>query len=211
MAIKPFWVSVCFLVPLAQATTISFDSPTGNLGSSSHTCGTGITITATGYDSSNNLVNLYGKADGGDENGLGLVNDSSGDHEIASGSMIQLNLSNLIADGVTSVTIVMGSTTNGETWEICKDTTAGSLVTCSNTGHGEGGAGILITSISQYLDITTTGHDNDWNTSNVLLTSLSYDAGGGGVQSTPEPVGSALMISGLGVLGLLNRRRSRCN
>jgi hypothetical protein len=209
MAMKPYWLLVCFLVPLAQATTINFDSPTGNLGTSSHTYGTGDTVTATGYNSSNSLTNLYGKADGGDEDGLGLSNDPSGEHEITAGSMIQLNLSNLIADGVTSVTIVMGSTTNGETWEICKDTTAGSLATCSNTGHSEEGAGIVVTSISTYLDITAIGKDNSGANSNVLLTSLSYD-GGGGVQSiTPEPVAFLLMGSGLGILGLLNLRRSR--
>ena len=209
MAMKPYWILVCFLVPLAQATTINFDSPTGPLGTSSHTYGTGDTVIATGYNSSNSLTNLYGKNDGGDENGLGLTNDSSGDHEITAGSMIQLNLSSLIADGVTSVTIVMGSTTNGETWEICKDTTAGSLVTCSNTGKSEGGAGIVVTSISTFLDITTIGKDNSGANSNVLLTSLTYDSGGGSTQSTPEPVASLLMASGLGILGLLKRRGSR--
>ncbi len=197
-------------IPIVHATTITFSTPSGLLGTS-QTYGTGITIVATGYNASGTQIDLYGKHNGGDESGVGLTNDPSGDDEITPGSFVQLNLSNLISNGVSAVTITMDSTTNGETWKICDDTTAGSLSNCTNaiTGSSENYS-VLVTSIATYLDITAVGKDNSGATANVLLNSLTYDTSSRGTEGTvPEPFTFALTVSGLATLFLLRRWRLR--
>jgi hypothetical protein len=92
----------------ADTATRTFSSTPGN-----------VLITAAGFSSPAALlagapnVNLFGKGGGGDENGLGLVNDSFGENEISGTSLIRIAM----AAGLTApVTFQMGSTTGGEAW-----------------------------------------------------------------------------------------------
>ena len=71
--------------PAAQAATFNFLSPAGALGTTQSYTVDGLTITAAGFNSSNFTtpdVKLFAKTGGGDENGLGLTNDRTGDNEI---------------------------------------------------------------------------------------------------------------------------------
>src|ERR1700738_847359 len=84
-------------IPTASAITWNFNVPSSPpmLGTTqTYTVG-GVTLTAAGFSSAAALglpagpdVNLWGKNLGGDENGVGLVNDPTGDHEISGTSFV---------------------------------------------------------------------------------------------------------------------------
>jgi hypothetical protein len=108
-------------VPTASAVTFNFNIPSGALGTTQSYMSEGGTVTAAGFSSPAALaagmpnVNLFGKNLGGNENGLGLVNDPSGDNEITGTSLIRLAL----GPGLTGpVSFQMNSTTEGETWRV---------------------------------------------------------------------------------------------
>jgi len=174
----------CSVVP-GFGTTINFGSPTGDQGTT-HTYG-GVAATAYGTGS----PHLFGKSDGGDENGLGLTSDPSGQHEITIGDFIQLDLTSLIG---TQLTIVMGSTTDGEAWSFFASNSAlATSGTAVMSGSNENS--FTFTPTLKYLDVTSTN-------GNVLLSSLSY------TQSAPEPVSFALVGSGLLGVFLIRRRKT---
>ncbi len=175
----------CSVVP-SFGTTISFATPTGDQGTSHTYSG----ITATAYGSG--TQHLYGKNGGGDENGVGLAGDRSGDHEITVGQFIQLDVTSL--QGLT-VSFIMNSSTNPDAWKVFESSSAFATSGSSTvTGTDEHSHSITIASGMKYLDFTATG-------GNVLLSSISYTA-------TPEPVSLALTGSGLLGLFLLRRRRA---
>lgn len=184
-----YLIGLCFLtcsVVPSFGTTISFATPTGNQGTS-HTYGG---ITATAYGPGTQF--LYGKNDGGDENGLGLTSDPSGDHEITVGQFIQLDVTSL--QGLT-ISFVMNSSTHPDAWKVFESSSAFATSGSSTvTGTDENSHSITIASGMKYLDFTATG-------GNVLLSSISYTA-------TPEPLSLALTGSGLLGLFLLRRRRA---
>jgi hypothetical protein len=105
----------------AAATVLdwNFQDHLGVLGNTQTFTAGGDNLTARGFTSSDAGTALFGKNGGGDENGLGLNNDASGDHEITGGNFVQLNL-----DGIknlldpNSIMVQMGSTTQNEGWQI---------------------------------------------------------------------------------------------
>jgi hypothetical protein len=183
-----YFVGLCFLtcsVVPSFGTTISFATPTGDQGTSHTYSG----ITATAYGSG--TPHLYGKSDGGDENGVGLTSDPAGQHEITVGQFIQLDVTSL--QGLT-ISFVMNSSTNPDAWKVFESSSAFSTSGSSTvTGTDENSHSITIASGMKYLDFTATG-------GNVLLSSISYTA-------TPEPL--SLGLSGSGLLGLFLLRRRK--
>jgi len=136
---------------------------------------------------------LWGKNLGGDENGVGLTTDPSGEHEITAGDFIQLDVTSLIG---TQLTIIMGSTTGSDKWSIFGSNTA--LATSGSGGFsGTSESSFTFTPTMKYLDFTAA-------TGNVLLGSLSYTQ-----SSVPEP--GTFGIVGLGgvLIGLLRRKRNQ--
>ena len=110
---------------IANATTAftwTFTGSDTSLGTTSVFTNNGVSITASGYKTNGTTENLYGKDNGGNENGLGLVLDPTGDDEIyytsniATTDFIQLNLTNVIAAGITNLQFAMNSVTSGESW-----------------------------------------------------------------------------------------------
>lgn len=188
------------VAPAGRADGVSLASPTGDLGSATHTYMLeGIAITAMGL----NGGNLFGKKSGSDETGLGLTGDPTGDHEIfarKSGAQdfIQLDLLGLITAGFTDVKFQMGSSEGGDQWQVTACSTAG----VSGSGPCAANASTLIgthgtlnlapmnlSATNHYLDISATK-------GNVLVEELqAVDP-----PSVPEPSSDALLL--VGILGI---------
>src|SRR5262249_9638935 len=101
----------------AAPFTYNFNTPTGTLGITQNYTADGVTITALGFDAPNTPTNLYGKNDGGDENGLGLANQEH--FEIQTNNFVQLDLANLLSQypGAT-LSMILGSVQPGESGNI---------------------------------------------------------------------------------------------
>jgi hypothetical protein len=180
--------------PAAHAATVdfTFTSPTGDLGSFTHTYTiSGISITADGHTGSvgstttvTGNVNLFGKNAGGDESGLGLGNDPSGDHEITKGSYIEL----VMPTGLSAVSLEMGSSTSPDAWAVWGCTSA--LSGCTQLVAGTDELTFHSLALDPYYVITetTTG-------GNVLLGQMDVT-----MSATPLPGAALLLIGPLGGL-----------
>jgi hypothetical protein len=185
----------------AHAATITFNfdvcgasTNTGNPGS----CGTtstynvgGFSITATAETATR--ASLWAKEAGGDENGLGLSNDPSGDHEITVGNFIQLNVSSIV--GNDPLRIIIDSSTGSDAWKVVETNTANSMAGGVTEATGTTETSFTVSPTDTYLDITATD-------GNVLLSSLSFTTA-----TTPEP--SSLVLLGSGILGLAGAVRRK--
>ena len=192
-------MKTCFLRNLAitvlfagamQAATITWDFSTGtvgNVGSSTEifTSG-GFSVTANGFAANTVARNLFGKASGGDENGLGLVDTV--DNELSGNNFIQLDLSALT--GFTNFKIAFNSTTD-EGWQVFNCSASGTVCATSLlTGNNEGTLNSIsvgnVTGSGRYLDVKATS-------GNVLLYKLTADT-----PSVPEPSSlSFMLLSGI--------------
>jgi hypothetical protein len=86
-----------------------------------------ITIMGAGFtdDGFATPVNLFGKNDGGNENGLGLANDPTGANEISGTSFIRISFPSFKPGGhnnVAMASFIMGSATEGESWLVLGST-----------------------------------------------------------------------------------------
>ena len=193
---------------LGSSATYTQDGVTLSAGSAQQGC---YYIFCTWFGSK---VHLYAKNGGSAaEQGLGLANDPSGQHEITHPYGIGLSLS---SGTFTSVNI--GSVQNGETWAVWGNsdgywTQIGSgigtshsnpLVTFDLTGLSTGYSQLILTDPQQ-----GNGNNGWWcNTSgsnNIVLQGVSST---GGPVSTPEPGALAMFAAGLlGCALFINRRR----
>jgi hypothetical protein len=206
----------------AQAGTVTWNlsSPAGDVGSNSHTYTSitgGFQLTASGFTSLNNTmggsfgspVDLWGKTGGGDETGLGLANDASGDHEIQGTNVIEINFTNARLAGVTNFGFQMGSstadTTGGETWKV--------LGSVSGT---PGTFNLVLSLLDDENPHTLSGVNDTYNfyvfevvphagfpNDNVLIQNVT------GVSAVPEPATWAMMLLGFAGLGFAFRQSRR--
>ena len=177
---------------------VSTSSWGGNQGVSHTYMASGLSVTATAYGSGSGNQ-LYGKHSGGDENGLGMTNDPSGEHEIYYGKgFIQLDVSSLLGD---ALSLAFGSTTDGEEWAVYGSNTADTIG--SEIGHGTTEGSLNLTGGYKYYDVKSIQPANQYgNGGNVLIKSLS-------VSAVPEPADWALMIGGVFAIGATLRQQRR--
>lgn len=201
-------IAVALLLSPTPASAIVFDfvgnSPhAGNLGNTEvYTVGS-ISITATDFGIPNafdSTPNLFGKNAGVGEMGLGLTNDPDRDNEIGAGAgFIQLDLNQLLANGLTNIQILMDSVTNGERWNAYLSNTAASSPAVTPPGSllysdtTQNFSPILALAGNRYLNINSSN-------GNVLLHKISAVA-------APEPVTMLTLGTGLAIAALSRRRK----
>jgi hypothetical protein len=177
---------------------------TGDLGATAtYTIG-GLSVFAAAFGPNN--VNgtpdhLYGKNLGGDENGLGMTNDPSGDHEIYyQKGFVQLSFSNNV--NLNAIFASFNSTTGGEKWEIFGGNSAGVLNSnVINAGGTTEGTNVQLTGGYKYYDIVSIVAAGGASGGNVLVKSVTLSG------AVPEPATWGLMLVGFGGLGAALRRR----
>jgi PEP-CTERM motif-containing protein len=195
----------------AQAAVITIDlgNPSGNLGTD-HTYTTGAgNVVASGYTASNVDGDLFGKALGGNEQGLGLAADPSHQNEIYSPSnggtnaFVQLDVSGLFGS-VSAVDFFMNSSTSNEQWAVYgSNTDAAGLGTLLLNGTDEGSANTHTLpdfGQFQFYNFYSLG-TNGTSFGNVLIGGLTL------TESVPEPATWAMMLIGFGAVGWQLRRR----
>lgn len=185
--------------PAAAATVINFGTPSGNLGNSHTYSSAGETVVASGFDALGAATALFGKNAGGDEIGLGLVNDPSGENEIYFGKgFVQIDVSALLGK-VSNIAFHTNSTSLGEQWSVYGSNSSGSYSgTALLSGTNESNANLPGLGSFKYYDFVSTSQAGGRN---FLLSGLSLTA------AVPEPATWMTMILGFGLMGASLRRR----
>ena len=215
---KGKWISAWAPIALLVAATAPvkadqllflFSTPTGLLGNTQAYGSMPNVVTLYGFNgtsnsSQNNPTALYGKAAGGDENGVGLSLDAA-DHEIQTSDFVQVDFSQVHALNVTTVQFMMGSSQTGEGWTVFGSNTKGLIGTpLSSAATGWGTADATLMTLPNF---TYTYYSFSASAGNVELSEvqINYNA-----SSAPEPgtyllVGAALLA--LARVGKASRRR----
>jgi hypothetical protein len=204
--------ALCTASAASAAVTIDFGSPTGNLGTSEPYTNAGLTVTAYGYLDGFNFStagDLHGKNDGGDEVGLGLVADPSGQNEIYwgeshLGAFVEVDVSALFGL-VSSAQFFMGSASNGEQWAVNGSNVAGCGWFCGSsrlTGFDENSHDLFNFGTYKYYDFYSLGTGGNAAPGNVLL-------GGLMLTPVPEPGTWAMILLGFGAVGAAMRRNRK--
>jgi hypothetical protein len=197
-------ISLFVLCATAHAAVVfvDFSSKTGDQGVSQTYTFSGFSVVATAYSNpSGSAGDLFGKALGGDENGVGLSTDPAGGQteiwkSASVTTYIQLDLQDVINKLGNNVayTIQMNSSTSGEAWNIYRTGTSLNTSPGSVFLTGTDELSHIITPQMRYLDFAVANAGN-----NVLLYGISFN-------TTPEPSSVLLMGGGLGLLALIRRR-----
>ena len=187
-------------VTSASADTITWNFSTGtsmSLGSTSHSfVNGGIAITAS------SSTDLFSKAGGGDETGLGLTCCDS-HHEINPGQSIMFDLSSLFSHNVTSLTLMLGSIQSGEAAKVCD------LDLCITFNSSDDAKAVSIMTL--YTDMKA--HGSGTLTITGVTGDVLVDQMEATTSTVPEPsslllVGNGIfMLAGAGVVGKGWRRR----
>ena len=179
-----FLLAICFLsaVPVFadSTTTFTFTSTPGNIGTTDTFTAGSLSLIATGYSAPGVTVDMFAKSDA-TQMGLGLVNDIFNQNEISGAHFIQLNLSNILAAGPSSIFISMQSVTGADRYAIWGSNTAGVMGTLLATDLTAANFTLPDLGMFQYISISAPA-------GNVLLHDVDV--------STPEPDSASLLLLG---------------
>jgi hypothetical protein len=186
----------------ANAVTVlwDFSQATGPLGATHNYTSTPPTVTIQAAAFGTAGVQLFGKANGPGEMGLGLTgNANNPDNEITPGNFVQLDLVNLTTPPFTSINMsfATNSTTGIDAWQVFGTNTPGTLAGATSilTGNTEGPQTLVgVLGNFRFLDVTATAGD-------ILINELDNNI------NVPLPGAIWMFGAGLGGLGLLMRRR----
>jgi hypothetical protein len=163
----------------------------------------GITISAGGFtgpialSSGSANTALFLKNTGGDELGLGLVDDPTGEHELSGTNIIQINFTAARTAGVTGFDFMMDSSTPPDAWAVFGSNSATSLGVSVATGTDEAVHTLMGTNANfMFYNFEATAGD-------VLVASVS------GVSAVPEPATWGMMLLGFLGLGFAFRQSRR--
>ena len=197
---------------LAFGDTLSFAGSNTDLGPTHTFLLDGFSVVATGFIGTTQ-AHLFDKGNGGDENGLGLTSDPSGNNEIyflsptlSAKDFVQLDVLNLLNAGFTSIQFEMGSTSGGEQWSVSACSASGVL--CNNgTVSGSGdmtftAVPITLSKTNHYLDFYSSANVASSSGGNVLLSALSATS------PVPEPRYAFLLGGALLAVVVFNARRN---
>ena len=204
----------------AALTPSSGSANHDNIGTTTSFTSAGVTIGAAGFTSSATPLSddtpnarLYLKNVGGltgDERGLGLVDDGSGDHEISGANLIQIDFRAARLANVTGFSFEMNSSTGGEHWLVYGSNSANSLGTLVDSGYSEGLQ--TLSSVNNAYSFysfkfdTVYGVGDSTGGTNVLLELVEGNKFVS-VRGVPEPSTWAMMILGFGGVGFMAHRR----
>ena len=190
----------------AMATTVSWDfgQHPGLLGTTqTFTDSRGDPLLARGFNASDVGINLFSKNAGGDEKGLGLSNDPTGENEISGRSFVQLNVDGALADHIDNFTFSMNSSTDGEKWAVFGSNDAHPFTfTLLSSGADE-----LLHSLANGYDNYSffyNGPATGVGGANVLLGSF-----GGTLAAVPEPSTWAMLLGGFAFMAFFGVRKAR--
>jgi hypothetical protein len=201
-----------FGVSSAQAVPVTWDLSSATecspcSGSSFTYTSSGNSITATGLSSLNTTTNLSRKAAGADENGVGIANDPTGDHEIWGTTKVRIDLGG--TNKYTSLSFAMGSTTGTEQWEVWGSDTANASGTGVNglniITNGTNESSHSLTGSYEYYFFGLATTDTQWG-DNVLLASLTGTPTNL-TNGVPEPSTWAMLILGFFGIGFVAYRQ----
>jgi VPDSG-CTERM motif len=184
------------IVLAAQAkATVMFtflENGSGNKGPSETWTVSGLSLTAYGFNASG-ATDLWAKNGGPGENGLGLAEDPTGDHEISTFDFVQLKLPTTPPS--TFLSALLASVQNGEEADIYWSTTLGSLGTMIGSISNSDGTFFIPSGQYQngYFGVTA-GH------ANVLLAGAVFE------QNVPDG-GTTIMLLGGALVGIQILRR----
>jgi len=169
----------------------------------------GISITASGYATpGGSAMALFTKLDGPGETGLGFV-DGGPENEISSANFMQLDVSNLLFNGITSLTVGIGSLQTGEQAIFSLSSVSGQLgatpIDTLTGGPVEQGYTVSLVPGVDFIDITGGGPNSSSGAASgdvVLETASAH------FSAVPDQ-GSTALLTCLGLLGLCCLARSR--
>jgi PEP-CTERM motif len=199
-------------VSSAQAVPVTWDLSSATecspcSGSSFTYTSSGNSITATGLSNLSTTTSLFRKASGGDENGVGIANDPTGDHEIWGTTKVRIDLGG--TNKYTSLSFTMASTTGTEHWEVWGSDTANASGTGVNglniitNGTDESSHGL--TGSYEYYFFGLATSDTHWG-DNALLASLTGTPSNL-TNPVPEPSTWAMLIIGIFGIGFVAYRQ----
>lgn len=205
----------------AYAISINWDfgQHPGAIGTTQGFSADGETLTARGFTAGDSPTALFSKQGGGDENGLGLQNDPTGENEISlNHGFVQLNLDGPLADHVSNFTFSMGSTTQGEGWGVWGSNDASPFdmtFLIQSIGENDEAVHTLQAGYDNYNFFYLGGFANappseggcqDGCGANVLLHSFGGELAASPV---PEPSTWLLGLTGFGLVAALGWKRKR--
>ena len=147
----------------------------------------GVYNTAFQIKATANAGDLYVKHQGGDENGLGLTSDSSGEHEITKGNYIDFNIGALKSKyNIQTFTFLLGSVTGPDQYEIDAVNANGTIGAVLGTNLTASSFALTTSNIASYDTFRVAGVGG-----NVLVNAISANG-----TAVPEPASLAMTAVG---------------